>query len=74
MNYLGISRIFQLILAILITFLVLIQSKGTGLSSAVGNIGGYYRTKRGIEKLVFVITVISGVLFVLNSLFIVLLS
>ena len=71
MDYLKISKIAQLVLSGLIILLVLIQSKGMGLSSSFSGVGGFYRTRRGIEKLVFVLTVVLGTLFVLNSLLIV---
>jgi preprotein translocase subunit SecG len=74
MNYLGISKIIQLVLSAVISFLVLIQNKGTGLSSAFGGGGAQYRTRRGVEKVVFVATIISGFLLVANSLVLVLLS
>lgn len=71
MDYLKISKIAQLVLTGMIVFLVLIQSKGAGLSSSFSGVGGFYRTRRGIEKLIFVLTIVLGVLFVLNSLLIV---
>lgn len=71
MDLLRVLKTIQLILAITITFFVLIQSKGTGLSSAFGGMTGQYRTKRGVEKLVFTLTIITGILFVVNSLLIV---
>lgn len=74
MDYLKISKIAQLVLAGLIMFLVLIQSKGLGLSNSLSGVGGFYRTRRGIEKLVFILTIVFGVLFIINSVFIVYLS
>ncbi len=74
MDYLNLVKIVQLILAIVITILVLIQGKGTGLSSAFSGMTSFYRTKRGVDKVVFATTIIAGVLLVINSLFIVLLS
>ena len=74
MDIYKISKIVQLVVAGLLTVLVLFQSKGMGLSSALGNVGGYYRTRRGIEKLVFGLTIFLGIVFVINSLAFVLLS
>ncbi|MBT6401527.1 preprotein translocase subunit SecG [candidate division WWE3 bacterium] len=74
MDLLRILKIIQLVLAAAITFFVLIQSKGTGLSSAFGGMAGQYRTKRGVEKLLFTFTIVVGILFVVNSLLIVLFS
>lgn len=74
MNYLRVSKIAQLILAGFIMLLVLIQSKGLGLSNSLSGVGGFYRTRRGIEKLVFILTIFFGALFVVNSVLIVYLS
>jgi len=56
MNWQLISRILQIVISILLVFFVLIQAKGTGLSSAIGGSIGYYRSRRGIEKVVFIVT------------------
>jgi protein translocase SecG subunit len=74
MSFLRISKIIQLVLATTLTFFVLIQSKGTGLSSALGGMAGHYRTKRGVERVLFGTTILFGVLFVINSLLLVILS
>jgi len=52
----------------------LIQSKSSGLSSTLKSSFNMYRSLRGFEKIIFVLTVILGVLLVVNSLAIVLLS
>ncbi len=52
-----ILKIVQIILAILLTAAILVQARGTGLSSAFGGEGGFYRTKRGIEKTIFRATI-----------------
>ena len=45
--------IAQLVVAILLTVSILLQNRGSGLSSAFGgDFGGYY-TKRGMEKFLF---------------------
>lgn len=59
--------IFQVILSILLMVLVLLQAKGTGLGSAFGGEAGFYRTKRGFEKLLFRGTIIVAALFVIIS-------
>lgn len=74
MNLLFISKVLHVVLVLLLIPLVMIQSKGVGLSSTFGGVGGYYRTRRGVEKVVFVVTIIIVIAFVFNSLLIVLLS
>ncbi len=55
--------IAQLIVSILLIIVILLQSRGTGLGSAFGGSGGVYLTKRGLEKKLFIITIILSVLF-----------
>jgi len=44
---------------------ILLQNRGSGLSSAFGgDFGGYY-TKRGMEKFLFYISVVLGTIFVI---------
>lgn len=61
-------NILQIVLAILLTVLILLQAKGTGLGSAFGSELGFYSTKRGAEKLLFVLTIIVAALFLALSL------
>jgi len=59
--------ILQIITAFLLTALILVQSKGTGLSKSWG--GGTLKsfTRRGLEKLIFKSTFIILFLFLLIS-------
>lgn len=63
-----ISLVTQIILAILLTVAILLQARGQGLGSTFGGGGELYRTKRGFERLLFTVTIILAVLFVVNSL------
>lgn len=51
------------ILAVLMITGILLQARGTGLSAAFGGEGNVYRTKRGVEKKIFQLTVIVAILF-----------
>jgi len=62
-------QVIQIILSIAITGLVLLQAKGSGLGSAFGDSGGVYRTKRGVEKILFQATIALGLAFSGISLF-----
>ena len=56
--------IAQLIVAIGLTVSILLQNRGSGLSSAFGgDFGGYY-TKRGVEKFLFYVSIVLGVCFI----------
>ena len=57
----------QIITALSLSALILLQAKGTGLGSAFGGKGEFYRSKRGVEKIVFIATIVLGVLFLLFS-------
>ncbi|OGF95660.1 preprotein translocase subunit SecG, partial [Candidatus Giovannonibacteria bacterium RIFCSPLOWO2_12_43_8] len=47
---------------------ILFQQKGSGLSSAFGGEGNIYTTKRGLEKILFRVTIVLGILFLALSL------
>jgi len=63
-----IISIVQVIIAILLMAAILLQSRGTGLSGVFGGTSNVYRTKRGIEKILFITTIILAILFFLISL------
>jgi len=53
----------QIISAILLIIAILLQQRGTGLGSAFGGEGAIYRTKRGLEKGIFIFTIIIAIIF-----------
>jgi protein translocase SecG subunit len=57
--------VIQVITLILIIATVLLQQKGTGLSSMFGSSTNFYQTKRGAEKLLFYTTVVSAIIFLI---------
>jgi protein translocase SecG subunit len=61
-------KIGQIVIAILLMLAILLQNRGTGLGSAFGGSGGVYLTKRGLEKKLFVATIVLAVIFILLSL------
>ena len=74
MNFLNISKILQIIMAVFLMILILVQSKGKGLASGIGDSIGMYRSRRGIEKVIFIFTIVLAVLVVANSIVILILS
>lgn len=60
--------ISEIVLGIALVILVVLQSKGTGLGSTFGGDMGFYGTKRGAEKMLFVLTIIIATLFLLTAL------
>jgi preprotein translocase subunit SecG len=54
----------QIVVAIALTALVLLQAKDAGLSSMFGGGDmGVYKTRRGVEKTMFNATVVLGIAF-----------
>lgn len=58
----------QLLLGAFLTILVLLQNRGAGLGSAWGGGGELYITRRGMEKMLFRLTILVAALFVIVSL------
>lgn len=64
----NILLIVNIVVAISITGLILLQGKGAGLGSAWGGGGEMFQTRRGIEKMTLRITVVLIVVFFTLSL------
>ena len=56
--------IIQIIISLLLIGAILLQTRGSGLSSVFGGESTFYHPRRGIEKVVFWATIILAVLFV----------
>jgi preprotein translocase subunit SecG len=50
-------NVVQIILSIALIVLVVLQSKGGSLSRMFGGEGGVYKTRRGVEKTLFMVTI-----------------
>lgn len=59
--------IIQVITSILLVLLILVQSKGTGLSIAPGSNDFGKFEKRGPEKTLHITTIVLGAIFVINA-------
>jgi preprotein translocase subunit SecG len=59
--------IIQIIISVSLMVTILLQSRGTGLGAAWGSGGESYRSKRGVEKILFRLTIFLAVLFLLTS-------
>lgn len=58
----------QAILAVALIAAILLQQRGTGLGGAFGGEVTAYRSRRGIERTLFRLTILLAVLFVIFSL------
>jgi preprotein translocase subunit SecG len=61
-TYLNIS---QIVLAVALILIVLLQVRGGGLGGIFGQADTVYRTKRGLEKTMFQLTIVLAVLFII---------
>lgn len=56
--------VIQIVLSISVIFFVLLQARGAGLGSAFGSTSGaVFKTRRGVERLIFNITIVFVILF-----------
>ncbi len=59
--------IFQVIVSILLIVSIVIQEKGVGLSATFGGGGEFYRSRRGLDRMLFIVTVVLSILFIATS-------
>ena len=67
-NYLIIA---QILVAIALIFAILLQVRGGGLGGIFGQPDSVYRTRRGVEKSLFQLTIVLAILFIIFSIWIV---
>jgi len=58
---------FQIFISISLIVAVLLQTPGGGLGGLFGSGGEFYRSKRGMEKIVFYLTIGLTILFLISS-------
>jgi len=59
--------ITQLVIGVVLIILVLLQQRGGGMGVLGGASSQFYGTRRGLEKTIFIFTVILGILFIALS-------
>lgn len=55
--------VIQIILAVIITAFILLQAQGSGLGTSWSGGGETYHTRRGVERVIFIMTIVAIVLF-----------
>lgn len=60
MQYIGIA---QIVTAILLIVAILLQNRGASVGGVFGGGDAVYQTKRGVEKKLFIATIILSVIF-----------
>jgi preprotein translocase subunit SecG len=58
-------NVAQIVLAVALTLIILLQVRGGGLGGIFGQPDTVYRTKRGVEKTMFQLTIALSVLFII---------
>lgn len=66
MNIGSFLEVVIFISAFITVLLVLLQQRGASLGAGFGSSGELYTTRRGLEKSLFVTTIISSVIFVVS--------
>ena len=61
-------NVTQIVLSVALTMVILLQVRGGGLGGIFGQPDTVYRTRRGVEKTLFQLTIVLAVLFVVIAL------
>ena len=56
-------NVLQIVLAAILTIIILLQQKGSGLSGVFGGSSNIYSTKRGVDKMLHYLTVAIAIIF-----------
>ena len=68
MDFEDFINIAQILLATLLVVILLLQAKGAGISQTLGGgSGSSFRTRRGIEKSLFNLTIVIAIAFLVVS-------
>ena len=68
MDFLDYLNIAQILIAIMLTLVILFQAKGSGIGTALGGgTSSSFRTRRGVEKTLFQLTIVLAIIFLIIS-------
>ncbi len=59
--------IAQIVLAVALIMAIMLQVRGGGLGGIFGQADSVYRTRRGVEKTLFQLTIVLAVIFIIIS-------
>ena len=59
--------LIQVFIAILLIVTILIQARGAGLGEAWGGSSEFFTSRRGMQKIIFLATIVLAILFLLSS-------
>ncbi|MBU6389448.1 preprotein translocase subunit SecG [Patescibacteria group bacterium] len=61
-------QVIDVIISVLLMAVILLQQRGSGLGDAFGDTGAVYTSRRGAEKILFYLTIVFGISFVVLAL------
>ncbi len=68
MQFLDYLNIAQILVGIALTLVILLQAKGSGIGAAFGGgTNSSFRTRRGVEKTLFQLTIVLAIVFLAVS-------
>lgn len=68
MQYKDYIDIAQILVATVLTIVILLQAKGSGIGAAFGGgTSSSFRTRRGVEKTLFQLTIVLAIVFLIIS-------
>lgn len=67
MSFVTTLNIAQIIVSVALSIVLVLQAKGSGFGAGLGGSTSMFRTRRGIEKTLFQLTIVLVVLFVIIS-------
>ena len=68
MTYADYISIAQILVAVALTVVILLQAKGSGIGTALGGgTSSSFRTRRGVEKTLFQLTIALAIVFLVMS-------
>ena len=62
-------NVAQIVLSIALILVILLQVRGGGLGGIFGQADTVYRTRRGVEKTLFQLTITLAILFIIIAIF-----
>jgi preprotein translocase subunit SecG len=60
-------QIVQIVISVALVIAILLQARGAGLGSVFGGTGTVFKTRRGVDRLLFRTTIVLTVIFALVS-------
>jgi preprotein translocase subunit SecG len=68
LDFLDYLNLAQILVAIMLTLVILLQAKGSGIGTALGGgTSSSFRTRRGVEKTLFQLTIFLAIIFLIIS-------